>query len=170
MKGTTGFDQCCHGKHGRRGTPHLNLVYLKSLCSDTAHLSEAAPHLLTTSHNALSNCLTSKLGMNKPVSSPGWHLYPQNWLICAASVTAFSPGTFYLFIFRERGREGERAGEKHQYERDTSVGFLLHTPTRDLASKPVTCPVWEPNQKLLKVWRMTPNSRNHTHWGCPGTF
>ena len=26
-----------------------------------------------------------------------------------------------LFIFRERGREGEREGEKHQRERETSV-------------------------------------------------
>ena len=28
---------------------------------------------------------------------------------------------FYLFIFRERGREGERQGEEHQCVRETSI-------------------------------------------------
>ena len=31
---------------------------------------------------------------------------------------------FNLFIFRERGKEGEREGEKHPFV----IGFLLHTP------------------------------------------
>ena len=37
---------------------------------------------------------------------------------------------FYLFIFRERGREGEWGGEKHQCETGTSTGCLLqlHQP------------------------------------------
>ena len=35
---------------------------------------------------------------------------------------------FYLFIFRERGREGERAREKHRYAKDTSIGCLWHAP------------------------------------------
>ena len=30
---------------------------------------------------------------------------------------------FYLFIFRQRGREGEREGEEHQH-----CGCLSHTP------------------------------------------
>ena len=34
---------------------------------------------------------------------------------------------FYLFIFRERGREGEREGEKHWCARETLIGCLLHT-------------------------------------------
>ena len=29
-----------------------------------------------------------------------------------------------LFIFRERGKEGERKGEKHQCARETSTGRL----------------------------------------------
>ena len=33
---------------------------------------------------------------------------------------------FYLFTFIERGREGEREEEKHQYVRDTSIGYLSH--------------------------------------------
>ena len=34
---------------------------------------------------------------------------------------------FYLFIFRERGREGEREEEKHQLERETLICCLLST-------------------------------------------
>ena len=35
--------------------------------------------------------------------------------------------TMYLF-FRERGREGEQEGEKHQCVRDSSTSCLSHTP------------------------------------------
>ena len=42
---------------------------------------------------------------------------------------------FYLFIFRERGREGEREGEKHQCVVDSHVGL-----TGDLSCNPVMCP------------------------------
>ena len=38
---------------------------------------------------------------------------------------------FYLFIFRERGREGEREGEKHQ-----CVVASHAPPTGDLATEP----------------------------------
>ena len=45
---------------------------------------------------------------------------------------------FYLFIFRERDREGEREGEKHQYM------VASHAPpTGGLAHNPGTCPDWE---------------------------
>ena len=47
---------------------------------------------------------------------------------------------FYLFIFRERGREGEREGEKHQ------CVVASHTfPTGDLAVNPGMCPELESN-------------------------
>ena len=47
---------------------------------------------------------------------------------------------FYLFIFRERGREGEREGEKDQ----CVVAFHV-PPTGDLACNPGMCPDWELN-------------------------
>ena len=47
---------------------------------------------------------------------------------------------FYLFIFRQRGREGEREGEKHQC---VVTSFTL--PTGDLACHPGLCPYWESN-------------------------
>ena len=43
---------------------------------------------------------------------------------------------FYLFIFRERGREGEKEGEKHQCVVASHV-----PPTGDLAHNPGMCPV-----------------------------
>ena len=41
---------------------------------------------------------------------------------------------FYLFIFRQRGREGEREGEKHQCVVASHVA-----PTGDLACNPGVC-------------------------------
>ena len=44
---------------------------------------------------------------------------------------------FYLFIFRQRRREGEREGEKHQ------CVVASHTPlTGNLACNPGMCPDW----------------------------
>ena len=48
---------------------------------------------------------------------------------------------FYLFIFRERGKEGEREGEKHQY-----VIASCAPPTGNLACNLGMCPDWESNQ------------------------
>ena len=46
-----------------------------------------------------------------------------------------------LFIFRQRGREGLREGEKHQH-----VVASRMPPTRDLALNPGMCPDWESKQ------------------------
>ena len=47
---------------------------------------------------------------------------------------------FYLFISRQRRREGKREGAKHQ------CVVAPHTPpTGDLAGNPGMCPDWEPN-------------------------
>ena len=48
---------------------------------------------------------------------------------------------FYLFIFEQRGKEGEREGEKHQ-----CVVASGKIPSRDLARNPGMCPDWESNQ------------------------
>ena len=42
------------------------------------------------------------------------------------SQKVFFKKIFYLLIFRERGREGEREGEKHECERETSIGCLSY--------------------------------------------
>ena len=48
---------------------------------------------------------------------------------------------FYLFIFRERGKEGDREGEKYQCVAASPV-----PPTWDLACNSDMCPDWELNQ------------------------
>ena len=49
---------------------------------------------------------------------------------------------FYLFIFRERGKEGKRKEDKHH------CVVVCHTPsTGDLAHNPGMCPGWESNQQ-----------------------
>ena len=50
----------------------------------------------------------------------------------------------YLLIFRERGREGERKGEKHQ-----CVVASHMPPTENLAHNPDMCTDWELNQQLF---------------------
>ena len=51
---------------------------------------------------------------------------------------------FYLFIFRERGREGERDGEEHP-----CVVASCMPPTGNLAHNLGVCPDWELNQRPL---------------------
>ena len=51
---------------------------------------------------------------------------------------------FYLFIFREGGREGEREEERHQCVVATHVA-----PTGELAHNPGMCPDWESNRQPL---------------------
>ena len=55
---------------------------------------------------------------------------------------------FLKFIFRERGREGEREEEKYQCAREISVGCLSHS-TGNLARNPGMCPGWKLNWRLL---------------------
>ena len=45
---------------------------------------------------------------------------------------------FYLFIFRERVKDGEREGEKHQCMVASQAPL-----TGDLAYNPGVCPYWE---------------------------
>ena len=44
---------------------------------------------------------------------------------------------FYVFIFREKGKEAEREGEKHQCERETMMGCLFYVLQLG-SSKPTT--------------------------------
>ena len=48
---------------------------------------------------------------------------------------------FYLFMFRQRGRDGEREGKKHQCVVASRV-----PPTGDLDCKTGMCPDWELNR------------------------
>ena len=66
---------------------------------------------------------------------------------------------FYLFIFRERGREGERKGEEYQ-----CVGASRIPPTGDLVCNPGMCPDWELNQLPFGLHPVL-NPLSHTSQG-----
>ena len=51
---------------------------------------------------------------------------------------------YLLFFFRERGREGEKDREKHQY-----VVAFRGLPTGDLADNPSMCLDWESNLRAF---------------------
>ena len=74
------------------------------------------------------------------------------------SLKSFFLKRFYSFIFRERGREGEREGEKQQ-----CVGASHMTLTGDLAHNPGMCPDWELNQWPFGSQASSP--LNHTSQG-----
>ena len=78
-----------------------------------------------------------------------------------------------MFIFRERGREEEREGEKHPRERDISISCLSHIPTGDLACNPGMCPDWELNQQPLSLQAGTQFTESHQpglHWVLKNTI
>ena len=61
----------------------------------------------------------------------------------------------YVFIFRERGREGEREGKKHQL-------VASYMPlTEDLAHNPGMCPNWEWNQRSFGPQANTQSTEPH---------
>ena len=62
---------------------------------------------------------------------------------------------FYLFIFRERGKEGEK-GEKHH-----SVFASCTPPTGALACNPGMCPDWELNQRPFGSQASTQSTKPH---------
>ena len=67
--------------------------------------------------------------------------------------------SFSLFIFRERGKEEEREGEKHQ-----CVVASRMPPIGDLAQHPGMCPDWESTGDPL-VLRLALNPLSHTSQG-----
>ena len=66
---------------------------------------------------------------------------------------------FYLFISRQRRREGEREGEKHQCVVASCTPF-----TGDPDSNPGMCLDWEPNRNHL-VCRHALSPVSHTSQG-----
>ena len=72
--------------------------------------------------------------------SPGASLLLNTSLTAQKTNIFFFFLRFYLFIFRQRGREGESEGEKSQ-----CVVASHAPPTGDLAFNPGICPHWESN-------------------------
>ena len=69
------------------------------------------------------------------------------------------------YLFRERGREGEREGEKHRCERETYIGCLSYAPQP--GTKPATqaCALIENQTSDLSLCGTMPNQLSHTGQG-----
>ena len=61
-----------------------------------------------------------------------------------------------LFIFQEKGREGEQEGEKHQ-----CVVAFCTPPTEDLARNPGMCLDWESNLQPFGLQAHTQSTELH---------
>ena len=57
-----------------------------------------------------------------------------------------------LFIFRYRGKEREREGEKLRHVRGTSISCFLHASQWGQAHNPGMCPDQESNQQPFALW------------------
>ena len=67
---------------------------------------------------------------------------PFLFMLCLLSETFFSSFKDFIYLFLEKGREGEREGEKHQ-----CVVASRTPPTEDVAYNPGMCPDRELNQR-----------------------
>ena len=89
-------------------------------------LSLCAPLLILESHGRDCECTQwpaqSLLAKCTPILTATLHPCFYHYLI-----SDFFKDFIYIY-FRERGREGDRAGANHQCERATSISYLLHTP------------------------------------------
>ena len=65
-----------------------------------------------------------------------------------------------LFIFRQRGREEEREGRKHQFTQ--ALVACPTPPAGDLAPNPGMCPDWESNQ-----WPSRLQDNTKPNWATP---
>ena len=89
-----------------------------------------------------------------------------NLLSSSTTVTTSLFSNFFKFlIFREKGREGERKGEKHQCEREISIGCLPYVPQLGTKYATQACALTWNQTSDLSVCRMTPNKLCHTSQG-----
>ena len=71
----------------------------------------------------------------------------------------------YLFIFRERGREGDRETNTDVWEKHWSVASCM-PPTGDLACNPGMCPDWELNWWPFGPQASTQSTKPHQPGPC----
>ena len=72
--------------------------------------------------------------------------------------TFFKRLYLFIYLFLERGREGEKEGENHQ-----CVVASQPPPTGDLAHNPGLCPDWESNWRPFGL--QSDNPLSHTNQG-----
>ena len=101
------------------------------------------------------------------VNNTGIISEPIPWHIIMTSLLYF----YFIFsIFRERGREGEREGEKHWHERETWIGFLSYAPWPETGPATQACTLTENQIGNILVYRTMPNQLNYTDQSFPALF
>ena len=73
---------------------------------------------------------------------------------------------FLTFDFRERGRRGEREGEKHRCERETSIVCLLYVPQTGPELTTQACALTGNRNSDLSVCRMAQPTEPHQPLCC----
>ena len=73
--------------------------------------------------------------------------------------------SFFRFNFGERGREGEREGEKQCCERETSIGCLLYVPLLQTEPASLACAPTRNGTGNLVLCGTAPNQLSHTGQG-----
>ena len=88
-----------------------------------------------------------------------YSLINQSLFYCICDSHCFKK-RFYLFTFRERGREGERKRNINVWEIHWSVASHI-PPTGDLACNPGLCPDWESNQRPFGLQASAQSTEPH---------
>ena len=70
----------------------------------------------------------------------------------------------FSFDFRERGRKGEREGEKQRCERETLIGCLLYTLQPGTKTTTQARALTGNQTSDFSVGRALPNQLSHTGW------
>ena len=90
----------------------------------------------------------------KKIINHGWFYIKHGFVCLLRLIIIFLKDCIYLFL--ERGREGERKGQKHQ-----CVVASRAPPTRDLAHNPGRYPDWKSNQQPFGSQAGTQSTKPH---------
>ena len=71
----------------------------------------------------------------------------------------------FIFIFKEKGKEGEKEGERHQCEKETSIGCLSDAPQPVIEPTTPECALTGNQTGYLLGCGMTPTKMSHTDQG-----
>ena len=99
-----------------------------------------------------STCISKRKWLKKIITIPLFHIKTLTMIF----------KRFYLFIFRERRREGEREWKKHLYVRGASIGCPLHASHCAPGPPPRHVPWWGIRLETVQF-----AGQHSVHWATP---